>query len=86
MFRIKELATYIKKEFPDINWRANKCVNKNCKLRPDLLAEFDKFILIIEVDELRHIEYKQEYERLETISKQFEKPVHIIRFNPDDYS
>jgi len=65
----------------------DKAVRKNgCLKRPDFLIEFDKYYLIIEVDEYQHKDYDAEDEkyRMELIKKALERPTKFIRYNPDN--
>ena len=89
--RVKEFSVvkFVKENFPEIGWVHNKRLNVgNTKYRPDLQYEFDTHILLIEIDENQHVAYDHGYddERVNGISANTkQKPIVIIRFNPDYY-
>jgi hypothetical protein len=90
-YKTKEIDTvgYIKEFFPDFTWVHDKKVRDGCsKLRPDLLCDFGSQIIIIEIDEYKHIDYDSscEHKRLMGLSQDLQhRPIVFIRFNPDAY-
>ena len=81
---------YIKETYPDFDWVADKRVADGCsKRRPDLLLDLGSHIIIIEVDENKHIEYECscENKRLMELSRDLNhRPIVFIIFNPDAYT
>jgi hypothetical protein len=58
------------------------------KRRPDLLLDLGEQVIIIEIDENRHIDYdcSCENKRLMELSQDLQhRPIVFIRFNPDSY-
>jgi hypothetical protein len=55
--------------------------------RPDFTICFPDFDILIEIDEYQHKTYnkKNEHDRIENIYYMVNKPLYIIRFNPDEY-
>ena len=55
--------------------------------RPDFTICFLDFDILIEIDEYQHKTYnkKNEHDRIENIYYMVNKPLYIIRFNPDEY-
>lgn len=55
--------------------------------RPDFTICFQDFDILIEIDEYQHKSYnkKNEHDRIENIYYMVNKPLYIIRFNPDEY-
>ena len=87
-FNIKELTIikFIIANFTDYNWIYNRSISS--KRRPDLLLELNEKIIIIEIDERKHISYTKNYneKRINDICKDFNsKPIIFIHFNPDNY-
>ncbi len=90
-YKTKETAVVdkLKSELPEYTWRIDKKVEGGCsKRRPDVLLDLGSHVLIIEIDENRHIHYECscENKRVMEISQDIgHRPLVIIRFNPDDY-
>jgi hypothetical protein len=90
-YKTKEYSVvdYVKSEFPNMKWIADKIVEGGCsKRRPDLLLDLLYQIVIIEVDENQHIDYdcSCQNKRIMELSKDLgHRPIIFIRFNPDDY-
>ena len=90
--RCKELSVLhaLRDWFPDVTWVSDRMVEGGCsKKRPDVLADFGYFVLIIEVDEFQHSgsSYSCENKRMMEISRDVHhRPVVLIRFNPDAYT
>lgn len=57
------------------------------RFRPDLWWDLGTHVLIVEVDEHQHVCYDKEEdeERTVQLQKGTEKPVVLLRFNPDTY-
>lgn len=55
------------------------------KRRPDILFNFQKYCIIVEIDERQHCKYKDEIERVNEIKNDLKLPIIFIRFNPDSY-
>ena len=90
-YKTKEYAVieYVKTQFPNHNWIADKIVNGGCsKRRPDLLLDLFYQVVIIEIDENQHISYdcSCQNKRIMELSQDLcHRPIIFIRFNPDDY-
>ena len=80
---------FVLDSFLDLSWIIDKKIKDGCsKRRPDLLLDLGYQIIIIEIDENQHISYDSscEYKRLVDISDDLgNRPIILIRFNPDDY-
>lgn len=80
---------FVLENFGDLSWIVDKKIKDGCsKRRPDLLLDLGYQIIIIEIDENQHISYDSscEYKRLVDISDDLgNRPIVLIRFNPDDY-
>ncbi len=85
----KSVVDFILETFSEYTWIQDKRVIDACsKKRPDLLADFGEFVLIIEVDENCHRSYDTtcENKRLMEISQDLgHRPVVFIRMNTDGY-
>jgi hypothetical protein len=90
-YKTKERAVvdYVKTQFPDYNWIADKPISDGCsKRRPDLMIDLGYQIIIIEIDENQHLDYdcSCENKRIMELSQDVShRPIIFIRFNPDDY-
>ena len=86
----REVVNFIKTEFNNYDWVADKKVSDGCsKRRPDLYIDLGYQIIIIEIDEDQHNQYdcSCENKRLMEISQDFgHRPLVFIRFNPDKYT
>ncbi len=68
----------------------DKRISGGCLYRPDFLLILDTHAVIVEVDERQHTRvdlYSREYEEIRTqsIHKAIDKPLIVIRINPDNY-
>ena len=83
------VRNFILDTFPNYSWITDKKIKDGCsKRRPDLLLDLGYQIIIVEIDENQHINYDSscEYKRLVDISDDLgNRPIILIRFNPDDY-
>ena len=53
--------------------------------RPDFVFKFDKFLIILEVDEKQHKYEINDVKRMKDISKSIKKNILFIRYNPNKY-
>ena len=91
-YKTKEnlVVSFVKDKFPDISWIHDKKIADGCsKRRPDLFADFGEFVLIIEIDEYSHKDYDNSCEN-KRLMELFQdsganRPLSIIRFNPDSF-
>ena len=85
----KSVVDYVLQKYPNFTWYSDKRITDGCsRRRPDLLADFGDFIIIVEIDENQHINYDDycENKRLMELSKDVgHRPIVFIRFNPDRY-
>ena len=90
-YKTKEFAVveYVKTQFPNLNWIADKIISGGCsKRRPDLLLDLLYQVVIIEVDENQHTDYDCSCENKRTMELSQDlghRPIIFIRFNPDEY-
>lgn len=90
-YKTKEAAVtqFIKECFPDRQLITDKKVEGGCsRFRPDILFDCLTHSVILEVDENQHDTYDCtcENKRLMTLFTDLgERPIVMIRFNPDDY-
>jgi hypothetical protein len=86
----KYVVDHITQIFTNFTWVADKKVQDACsRRRPDLLLDMGSHIIIVEVDENKHIDYdcSCENKRLMELSQDLQhRPIVFIRFNPDDYT
>ncbi len=85
----KAVVDFILETLNKYTWIQDKRVIDACsKRRPDLLADFGDFVLVIEVDENCHRSYDNtcENKRLMEISQDLgHRPLVVIRMNTDGY-
>ena len=90
-YKTKEASVveFVKKTFPNYTWMNDKRVQDGCsRRRPDLLLDLGDQVLIIEVDENKHVDYDCtcENKRIMELSQDVgHRPIVFIRFNPDSY-
>ena len=90
-YKTKEYAVveYVKQHILH-KWIADKTIMGGCsKRRPDLLLDLNDQVIIIEIDEDKHINYdcSCENKRLMELSQDIgHRPIVFIRFNPDSYN
>jgi hypothetical protein len=90
-YKTKERSVndFIESEFPDFTWIKDKRIEGGCsRRRPDMFLDMGFQVLMIEVDEHQHTDYNCscENKRKMQLSKDIgERPMVIIRFNPDEY-
>jgi hypothetical protein len=48
------------------------------------MYDLPEYSILIEVDQRKHVGYTHEDERIESIHQHIGKPIHVIRWNPDD--
>jgi hypothetical protein len=91
-FKTKEVRVYeyIKSMFPDVEIVTDKIISTGfSKRRPDMCIYKDEYSIIIEVDEFQHGVYETICENkrmMELFIDLQNKPLVIIRFNPDAYT
>lgn len=88
-YKTKEqsVADFVKNKFPEMPWVFDKITGES-RRRPDILANLESHVIIIEVDENQHAgeSYSCENKRTMQISLDLNhKPIVFIRFNPDKY-
>jgi hypothetical protein len=92
LYKIKEryLRDELRIRFPlnDINMIFDKAVVGGCsKKRPDVLIDLLLYSIIIECDEGQHKNYECENKRIMQLFEDLgNRPLIIIRFNPDNYT
>lgn len=92
-YKTKERAVveFVLSEFPieKYTWITDKKIADGCsRKRPDLLLDLGYQVIIIEVDEDKHIGYDNscENQRIMELSQDVShRPIVFIRFNPDGY-
>lgn len=82
------ITNLLKKDFPDLNLIFDKtisCQSCNTK-RPDIFIELFSYCIIIEIDEDQHVNYSCDNKRMMEIFESLgNRPLVVIRFNPDSY-
>ncbi len=92
LYKIKEryLRDELRVRFPDknINMIFDKAIDGGCsKKRPDVLIDLLLYSIIIECDENQHKNYECENKRMMQLFEDLgERPLIMIRFNPDSYT
>ena len=85
----KEVVDRVKESFNEFTWVHDKKIIDGCsRRRPDLLLDMGSHVIIVEVDEHRHMDYdcSCEHRRLMELSKDLHhRSIVFIRFNPDEY-
>jgi len=86
----EEVINYLKQEFKDIEMITDKALIGDgicLKNRPDVLIHLNNHSIIIEVDEEQHKGYNPNCDeaRINNIQEALNRPIIIIRFNPDSY-
>lgn len=83
----RDVAFFLTDSFPNhyLYWN-RKITDYDCKYRPDFMYDLPDYSILIEVDQHKHVGYTHENERIESIQQHIGKPIHVIRWNPDDTS
>ena len=86
----EEVLNYLKEHFKDINLITDKALIGDgicLKNRPDVLIHLNNHSVIIEIDEEQHKWYEKSCDeaRINNIQEALNRPIIIIRFNPDAY-
>ncbi len=85
----KDVVDKITKFFPQVTWITDKIIQDGCSSRrPDLLCDLGSHVLLVEIDENKHVSYDSicENKRVMEISRDlYHRPIVLIRFNPDEY-
>jgi hypothetical protein len=90
-FKTKELRVceFIKENFTEYTIQFDRIIADGCsKRRPDIHIDMGNYTIIIEVDENQHDTYENicENKRIMLIFNDLgSRPMHLIRFNPDQY-
>jgi hypothetical protein len=87
----EEVIKYINNNFKDIDMITDKCLIGDglcLRTRPDILIHLNKHSIIIEIDENQHKFYNPicDEARINNIQEALNRPIIIIRFNPDAYT
>ena len=87
----EEVVNYLKQEFKDIEMITDKALIGDglcLKNRPDVLIHLNKHSIIVEIDEEQHKWYNPicDKARINNIQEALDRPIIIIRFNPDGYT
>ena len=87
----EEVVNYLKQELKDIQMITDKALIGDgicIRSKPDILIHLNKHSIIIEIDEEQHKWYNPicDEARINNIQEALNRPIIIIRFNPDDYT
>jgi hypothetical protein len=91
-YKTKEFAVgdFLESKFPNTKWISDKQIRGGeSGHRPDLLLDIGHQVIIIEVDEHQHKGYKSNADNtriLELSDDVDNRPIVLIRFNPDAYN
>jgi len=86
----EEVVNYLKQEFKDIEMITDKALIGDglcLRSKPDILIHLNKHSIIVEIDEEQHKSYNLicDEARINNIQEALNRPIIIIRFNPDAY-
>jgi hypothetical protein len=90
-YKTKETAVsdFLKQEFPNITMTFDKKIEYGCsKRRPDCYIDMGSYTIVIEIDENQHQSYDctcTNKRMMELFQDSGNRPLYLIRFNPDDY-
>ena len=90
-YKTKELKVceFIRENFKDYTIQFDKIIENGCsKRRPDIYIDMGNYTIIIEVDENQHDTYANICENkryMEIFRDLGNRPMYLIRFNPDKY-
>lgn len=90
-YKTKEVAVsdFLKKTFPDITMTFDKQIEYGCsKRRPDCYIDMGEYTIIVEIDENQHQTYDclcTNRRTMELFQDSGNRPIYLVRFNPDDY-
>ena len=87
----EEVVNYLKQEFKDIEMITDKALIGDglcLKNTPDVLIHLNTHSIIVEIDEEQHKFYNPicDEARINNIQEALNRPIIIIRFNPDAYT
>lgn len=86
----RAVADFIRETFPDYDIRFDTPIPDGCsRRRPDIAIDFGSHNVIIEIDENQHQSYDCSCENkrlMELFQDGGNRPMTMIRFNPDSYS
>ena len=85
----RAVADFVNTTFPDVSWTFDRPVEGGCsRRRPDIMADYGAFVLVVEVDENQHAHYDASCENKRTMQLFLDvgnRPLAIVRFNPDGF-
>lgn len=90
-YKTKETAVsdFLKTSFPDITIIFDKKIDYGCsKRRPDCYIDMGSYTIVVEIDENQHGYYDcscTNKRTMELFQDSGNRPLYLIRFNPDDY-
>lgn len=90
-FKEIEIYNFIKTNFPNLNIIYDQSLKGDgccMNTRPDFMIHLNEHTIIIECDENQHSYYKdtcKEITRIPYIQETLNRPITVIRFNPDSY-
>ena len=89
-FKTKEkfLTKELKNRFPDLDMEFDRQISGgNSMIRPDVSISLEDHVIIVECDEHQHRgkKYSKDHRRSTNLANDFDRPVVLIRFNPDSY-
>jgi hypothetical protein len=83
------VADHIREQFQDLTVILDKRIQDGCSSRrPDILIDVGEYTIIIEIDENQHKTYDCSCENkrlMELFQDTGNRPMTMIRFNPDEY-
>lgn len=85
----KTVSDFLKTSFPNITMSFDKRIENGCsKRRPDCYIDMGLYTIVVEIDENQHQSYDcscTNRRMMELFQDSGNRPLYLIRFNPDDY-
>jgi hypothetical protein len=72
--------------FPLLEIVVDRPINHNCKYRPDILMKTEWGYIVFEIDEMQHMQYTGEIQRVLAIREALSSTIVFLRINPDQYT
>ncbi len=86
----RAVADFVRTAFPDLPWVFDRIVESGCsRRRPDIFVDMGYGVLVLEVDEFKHVNYDCTCENkrlMQLFLDAGSRPIMMVRFNPDAYT
>lgn len=85
-FKEHHFRDFLKQRYKDVKMMFDNVIGPSMR-RPDVLIKFSEYNVVCELDEYQHKDYSCEEKRMMQIFEDLgNKPLVMIRFNPDSYT